>query len=97
MSTSTEKKEYQKKIEEKLTRLHEKVHEYSTQAEHVKENVKHEYNKRLEMLRHEITETGIKLKNLRQSDDDEWNDIKEHIDNSIKKLEETANKFFKKK
>lgn len=90
-----ERREYQRKMEERLDRIDREIDEERAKAEGRKMNAKakREYNERVEELTKLRAETREKYNGLKNSAADGWNSFKSGVDEAVDKLDNSWDRF----
>jgi len=95
----TSRENYVKKLQAQLDEWNSEINVLRADAQRVKTETKAEFEKRIEQLRHKCEAAKEKIKNIHESDNVGWEELKEGTDqmwNGIKQLfKDTKTEFYK--
>lgn len=85
--------DYERTMDQRLTKLDQELDELRGKARQAKGNLKDEYNQQIAELERERSEARSKFGELKSATDDAWDKLKDGADKAAAKLEQTEQTY----
>lgn len=90
--SSNEKETYQKKVEDRLKILQNHITALEKQIRKAEADIEIRYDQKLQQVRGQYVQTKEKLDELRESDLNEWPELKEGVEQALNALSEAVDR-----